>query len=79
MRIIETRADLHSVAPNQHLRSRPIREGDCGQRQRRQDDASVVDFGCGSGELVRRLASLGHQAEGFEQGEDYSAFAPCFY
>ena len=34
-----------------------------------------LDFGCGSGELVRELASLGYNASGFEQGVDYGTFA----
>lgn len=35
----------------------------------------TLDFGCGSGEFVRRLAALGHDAHGFEPGEAYSAHA----
>ncbi|MEM6539164.1 MAG: class I SAM-dependent methyltransferase, partial [Pseudomonadota bacterium] len=35
----------------------------------------TLDFGCGSGELVRHLASLGHAAEGFEPGVTYSTHA----
>ncbi|MEO1013858.1 MAG: class I SAM-dependent methyltransferase [Pseudomonadota bacterium] len=35
----------------------------------------TLDFGCGSGEFVRHLATLGHHAHGFEPGETYSAHA----
>lgn len=35
----------------------------------------TLDFGCGSGELVYHLASLGHEAHGFEPGADYGSFA----
>ena len=33
-----------------------------------------LDFGCGSGELVRKIASRGCQSHGFEQGADYGGF-----
>jgi SAM-dependent methyltransferase len=35
----------------------------------------TLDFGCGSGELVRELANAGHIAVGFEPGKAYSTFA----
>lgn len=35
---------------------------------------SFLDFGCGSGELVREIASRGYEAHGFEQGTDYGTF-----
>lgn len=34
-----------------------------------------LDFGCGSGELVRHMAKLGLIAQGFEQGADFGRFA----
>lgn len=34
-----------------------------------------LDFGCGSGELVRQMEALGHAAHGFEQGATYGEFA----
>ena len=34
-----------------------------------------LDFGCGSGELVRRLGSMGHAAEGIEPGVSFSEHA----
>ncbi len=37
--------------------------------------ARFLDFGCGSGEIVRTLASQGCEAHGFEQGADYGSFA----
>lgn len=33
-----------------------------------------LDFGCGSGELVRAMATRGCEAHGFEPGADYGAF-----
>lgn len=35
----------------------------------------VLDFGCGSGELVRHMAGAGHDAHGFEPGVAYAAHA----
>jgi SAM-dependent methyltransferase len=35
----------------------------------------VLDFGCGSGELVRHFAEQRHQAHGFEPGVGYAAHA----
>ena len=34
-----------------------------------------LDFGCGSGEIVREIATRGCEAHGFEQGADYGSFA----
>lgn len=39
------------------------------------DKLSLLDFGCGSGELVHECATHGHDAYGFEPGATYSAFA----
>ena len=33
----------------------------------------TLDFGCGSGELVRAMAAAGYRAHGFEPGESYAA------
>lgn len=33
-----------------------------------------LDFGCGSGELVKRFAAAGHEARGFEPGSIYADF-----
>lgn len=35
----------------------------------------TLDFGCGSGELVRHLANQGHEAHGIEPGESFSQHA----
>jgi 2-polyprenyl-3-methyl-5-hydroxy-6-metoxy-1,4-benzoquinol methylase len=40
-----------------------------------RDKLSLLDFGCGSGELVHEYASHGHDAHGFEPGATYSSFA----
>ena len=40
-----------------------------------RDRLSLLDFGCGSGELVHEYASHGHDAHGFEPGATYSGFA----
>ncbi len=42
----------------------------CGDAPRR-----TLDFGCGSGELVHRLARAGHHAVGLEPGRAFSNFA----
>lgn len=42
----------------------------CGDTPRR-----TLDFGCGSGELVHRLARAGHHAVGLEPGRAFSDFA----
>lgn len=39
------------------------------------DTLSVLDFGCGSGELVHECATHGHDAHGFEPGATYASFA----
>lgn len=39
------------------------------------DKLNLLDFGCGSGELVHEYASHGHDAFGFEPGATYSSFA----
>lgn len=36
---------------------------------------STLDFGCGSGELVRHMAKMGHSASGIEPGDDFSEHA----
>ena len=40
-----------------------------------RDRLSLLDFGCGSGELVHEFALHGHDAHGFEPGATYSQFA----
>ncbi len=35
----------------------------------------LLDFGCGSGELVHEFATRGHEAHGFEPGATYASFA----
>lgn len=40
-----------------------------------QDRLTLLDFGCGSGELVHEYAIHGHEAHGFEPGATYSDFA----
>ena len=40
-----------------------------------RDRLNLLDFGCGSGELVHEYATHGHDAHGFEPGATYSAFA----
>ena len=40
-----------------------------------QDKLTVLDFGCGSGELVQEFAAHGHDAHGFEPGATYATFA----
>lgn len=37
--------------------------------------ASLVDFGCGSGEFVERAIAEGLDAQGFEPGSDYATYA----
>lgn len=37
--------------------------------------ARLLDFGCGSGELVRHFAARGHSATGLEPGADYARHA----
>ena len=37
--------------------------------------ASVIDFGCGSGEFVEAAISRGFSAAGFEPGADYASYA----
>ena len=39
------------------------------------DRLTLLDFGCGSGELVQEYARHGHAAHGFEPGADYASFA----
>jgi len=39
------------------------------------DRRRTLDFGCGSGELVRRLAAEGHAATGLEPGRSFASFA----
>lgn len=37
--------------------------------------AALIDFGCGSGELIAAANALGYKARGFEPGSDYALFA----
>ncbi|MGL4325495.1 MAG: class I SAM-dependent methyltransferase [Beijerinckiaceae bacterium] len=52
-------ADARFAVMADHLPRRPVR---------------FLDFGCGSGELVRRFAQAGHDAHGFEPGANFADF-----
>lgn len=39
------------------------------------DGARIVDFGCGSAELVEDAIGMGYDARGFEPGSDYALYA----
>ncbi len=45
------------------------------RREAAGDRLVLLDFGCGSGELVHEFATHGHEAHGFEPGATYSSFA----
>ncbi|GAA6166180.1 hypothetical protein NBRC116590_38840 [Pelagimonas sp. KU-00592-HH] len=40
-----------------------------------KDGARLVDFGCGSAELVEDAIGMGYDARGFEPGSDYATYA----
>ena len=44
-----------------------------------QPGSKTLDVGCGSGEFVGKMLSLGHDAFGFEPGESYGRYAKSIY
>jgi 2-polyprenyl-3-methyl-5-hydroxy-6-metoxy-1,4-benzoquinol methylase len=41
--------------------------------------ARILDFGCGSGELVRAMLEKGHDSHSFEPGDTYGSYAKSGY
>ncbi len=66
------RPRANHVRKKEHEADRRVRDilAHAGRDRRR-----TLDFGCGSGELVRRLAAEGHAATGLEPGRSFSSFA----